>query len=94
MDFHVGFFVVALVRAWLELFRDVDVLALAGEAVSDPHPGERGHAAGDEAGFFAQLAARELFRVVDLRFPAALRQLECAFADGVAELLDEPDVTP
>jgi hypothetical protein len=68
------------------------VLALAGEAVGDPHPGELGHAAGDEAGLFAQLAARELFGIVDLRFPATLGQLEGAFADGVAELLDEPDV--
>ena len=91
-DLHVGFFVVALVRAGGEFFGDVDVLALAGEAVCDPHPGELGHAAGDETGFFAQFAARELFGVVDLRFPAALRQFERALADGVAELLDQPDV--
>ena len=55
-DFHVGFFVVAIVRAGGELFGNEDVLALTGETVGDPHPGEFGHAAGEEAGLFAQLA--------------------------------------
>jgi hypothetical protein len=91
-DFHVGFFVVAIVGAVGELFGNEDVLALTGEAVGDPHPGEFGHAAGEEAGLFAQLAAREFFGIVDFGFPSTLRQLERALADGVAVLFDEPDV--
>jgi hypothetical protein len=38
------------------------VLALMGKAVSDPHPGQLGHAGGEQAGLFAELAAREVFR--------------------------------
>ena len=68
------------------------MLALAAEAVGDPHPRQLGHAAGEEAGLFAQLTAREFFGVVDLGFPSTLRQLERALADGVAVLFDEPDV--
>jgi hypothetical protein len=91
-DPHVGFFVVAIVGAGGELFGNEDVLALTGETVGDPHPGEFGHAAGEEAGLFAQLAAREFFGIVDFGFPSTLRQLERALADGVAVLFDEPDV--
>ena len=67
------------------------VLALTGEAVGDPHPGEFGHAADEEAGLFAQLAAREFFGIVDLGFPSTCGS-STALADGVAVLFDEPDV--
>ena len=91
-DFHIGLFIVALVRARSEFFRDENVLALASEAVGDPHPGEFGHSAGDKPSFFAQFAACQFFRIIDLGFPATLRQLKRAFANCVAVLFDQPYV--
>src|SRR5580658_2007799 len=68
-----------------------DVLLLAGEAVGDPEKSQVGHGLGDEASFFAQFAACELFGDDVRAFPASLGQLEGALLNGVAELLDEVD---
>lgn len=69
-----------------------DVLLLAGITVGNPEPSEVDHFRRVEAQFFLELAAGQLFRVVDFGFPAALRQLDGPLLDGVAELLDQPDL--
>jgi hypothetical protein len=91
-DFHIGLFSIALMIPGGELLGDEHMLALACEAIGDPHPGQLSHTAGDKTSLLAQLAAGQHLGVDVVRFPTALRQLERSLPDSVAELLDQPDV--
>src|SRR5918997_237237 len=58
-------------------------------------PAQVVHPAGPEAGLLRPLRAGELLRGPVLAGgPGALRELPAAAADGVAELLDQPEAVP
>jgi hypothetical protein len=77
--------VVALGQA----FGEKDVLDLVEDAVGNLQGCERRHAAGAEAGLFAEFAACNRDGIGVGTFPGALREFHEALADGVAVLRDE-----
>lgn len=91
-NLHIGFFRIPLVWPLHQLFGDKDVLALAGEAIGDPHPGQLRHTARSQPGLFAEFASGQRLGLYVVCFPSALGQFKRSFPDGVAELLDQPNV--
>src|ERR1700722_17552483 len=91
-NLHIRLLFITFVRAWDQLFRDEDMLALTNEAIGDPHPGQLGHPAGGKAGFLFQFAPGQRFGVYVVCLPSALGQFERSLPDGIAVLLHQPNV--
>src|SRR5260370_29038882 len=85
------FFRIRLLLAMGESRGEIDVLLLASKSVSYPGGAEISHIDGVKTHFLAELPACQLFWVFNCHFPTPLRQFQCAFLNGVTELLDQPD---